>query len=192
VTERFEALKLLDGAAVHPFGLGLIAEEKSERGRDFEEALEAFGEEVVAVLGFDDSIVIVHEVGAGADQGPAVCGDCLIAANGKHAAMQAFHAKESLLGESDALDGEELPGVYWLIGGDGLFPKMGNLVDLFETYDGEGGGGERVLAGVLGGAGFALRGARSGGEGGIGAVGGELLFGDGFPGTRHGSFRFEG
>src|ERR1035438_7719781 len=42
----------------------------------------------------------------------------------------------------------------------------------FEADDGEGGGGESVFAGVLGGAGFAFGGAGSGGLGGVGSVGG--------------------
>jgi hypothetical protein len=137
-------------------------------------------------------MVVIHEMGADADEGPAVGAEGLIEANGKHAAVQTLYAKERLLGEGDALHGKEFLGIDGLISGDGIVAKMGDLVDLFETYDGEGSGGERVLTGVLGSAGFALRGARSGGESGVGAVGGELLFGDGFRSTRHGSFCLEG
>ena len=56
---------------------------------------------------------------------------------------------------------------------------MGGLLEVFEADDGEGGGGEAVLAGILRGAGLALGGARSGGFGGVGAIGGELLRGCG-------------
>ena len=154
MTEGSEAFELLDGATVHALGLGLIAEEKSERGRGFEEALEAFGKEVVAILGLEDSIIVVDEVGAEADQRPAVGGNALIEADGKQAAMQAFDAKESLLGKGDALDGEELLGVDGLVGGDGVFAKIGDLVDLFETHDGKGGGGETRAYGSFGRSGF--------------------------------------
>ena len=92
--------------------------------------------------------------------------------------MEAFDAEEGLLGEGDALDGEELLGVDGLVDGDGVFAKLGDLVDVFEADDGEGGGGESMFAGVEGGAGFAFWGAGSGGLGGVGAVGGELLIGD--------------
>ena len=53
---------------------------------------------------------------------------------------------------------------------------MGDFLEVFEADDGEVRGGEAVLAGVLGGAGFAFGGARAGGMGRISAIGGELLF----------------
>ena len=55
--------------------------------------------------------------------------------------------------------------------------ETSDLVKLFESDDGEGGGGETVSAGVAGGTGFALGSARAGAFGGVGAVGGELLVG---------------
>ena len=54
--------------------------------------------------------------------------------------------------------------------------EMGDFLEFFEADDGEGGGGEAVLAGVLSGAGFALGGGAAGGMGGVGAIGGELCF----------------
>ena len=51
------------------------------------------------------------------------------------------------------------------------------MVEGFESDDGVLGGGEFVLAGILGGARFALGGARSGGVGGVGAIGGLPLGG---------------
>jgi hypothetical protein len=56
------------------------------------------------------------------------------------------------LGEGDTLDGEELLGVDGLVDGDGVLAEAGDLVEIFEADDGEGGGGESVFAGVLGGA----------------------------------------
>jgi hypothetical protein len=61
---------------------------------------------------------------------------------------------------------------------------MGDLLEVFEADDGEGGSGEAVFAGILGGTKLAFRGAGAGGFAGVGAVGGELFRGDR---TRHGS-----
>ena len=72
----------------------------------------------------------------------------------------------------DLFAGEGLLGVGGFVDGEGVVAEAVDLVDLFEADDGESGGLEDVLAGVLGGAGLALRGARSGGELGVGAVGG--------------------
>ena len=56
--------------------------------------------------------------------------------------------------------------------------------EVFETDDGEVGGGEAVFAGILGRAGLAFRGAGAGGIGCVGAIGGELLRGNSM---RHGN-----
>jgi hypothetical protein len=76
------------------------------------------------------------------------------------------------LGEGDALQGEELLGVDGLVDGDEVVAEAGDFLEVFEADDGEGGTSEDVLAGVLGRVGLALRGARSGGFGGVGAIGG--------------------
>src|ERR1035437_2401155 len=44
------------------------------------------------------------------------------------------------------------------VDGDGVFAEAGDLVDVFEADDGEGGGGESMFAGVQGGAGLGLGG----------------------------------
>jgi hypothetical protein len=64
--------------------------------------------------------------------------------------------EESLLGEGEALDGEE-------------------FLRVFEADDG---GSEAVFAGILRGAGLTVRGAWPGGFGGVGAIGGALFPGD--------------
>jgi hypothetical protein len=191
VPKGFQAIKFLHGAAVHAFGLGLIAQEQGKREGGFENSMKALSKEVATVLDFEDLIVLVDEVRAEANKRTVLGGEDFIEADGTQAAMQAFDAEEGLLGEGDALDGEEFLGVDGLVGGDSVLPEVGDVVLVFDTDDGKGGSGERVFAGVLGGAGLALRGARSGGLSGVGAVGGELIFGDGFPGTRHGVLRFE-
>ena len=133
--------------------------------------MEAFGEEEVTVLGFGDFVIPVDELGADAEEGPAFTVEGLIEAGGEDAGVEAIGAEDGLLGEGDALDSEELLGVDGQVAGDGVIAQAGDFVDLFEADDGEGGGGESVLAGVLSGAGFAFRGAGSGGLGGIGSVG---------------------
>jgi hypothetical protein len=155
----FETVEFLDGAAVEALGLGLVAEEEGKAVGVFVEAVEAFGEEVVAVLGLGDFVIVVDEFGADAHQGAAVAVEGLIEEGGGQAGVEAFDAEEGLLGEGDALDGEELLGVDGLVDGDEVIAEAGDLVDFLEADDGESGGGESVFTGVLGGAGFAFRGA---------------------------------
>jgi hypothetical protein len=52
---------------------------------------------------------------------------------------------------------------------------VGDFIQVFEADDGEVRGGEAVLEGVIGGAGFAFGSLGSGGVSGVGAVGGELF-----------------
>jgi hypothetical protein len=171
VAEGFETLEFLDGAAVEALALGLIAEEEGEAVGVFVEAVEAFGEEVVAVLGLGDFVIVVDERVGDAHQGAAIAVEGLIEEGGTQAGVEALDAEEGLLGESDTLDGEELLGVDGLVDGDGVFAEAGDLVEIFETDDDEGGGGEPVFAGVLCGAGFAFGGAGSGGLGCVGPIG---------------------
>jgi hypothetical protein len=81
------------------------------------------------------------------------------------------------LGDGDALDGEEFLGIGGLVERDGAISELGDLLDVFEAGDGVSGGGEAVFAGVLGGTGFAIGGARAGRIGGVGAIGCELFGG---------------
>ena len=118
-----------------------------------------------------DLIVLVDEQGTQSDVGAAAAAEGLIETVGAHAGFEAAGAEDRLLGESDALDGEELLGVEGLVEGDGVVAEAFDFVDLLEAGDREGGGGESVFAGVLGGAGLAFRETGSGGLGGVGAVG---------------------
>jgi hypothetical protein len=99
---------------------------------------------------------------------------------GEEAGLEAGGAKDGLLGEGDALDGEEFLGIDGLVDGHGVGFEIGDFVDVFEADDGEGGGSEAVFTGILGGAGLAFGGARAGGTSGVGAIGGELFAGNGF------------
>ncbi len=84
-----------------------------------------------------------------------------------------------MLGQGDALDGVQLPGIDGLVEGDQVVFESGYGFSFLDAHDSEILGGEAVAAGVLGGASFALEGAGAGGVGGLGAIGGELLGRDG-------------
>ena len=68
-------------------------------------------------------------------------------------------------------------GIDGLIGGDGAGDEGGDLSSILDADDGERVGVERGLPGILGGAGFAFGGARTGGFAGIGLVGGDAIGG---------------
>src|SRR6266536_4580090 len=166
------------------FGLGLIAQEQRPASGGFRHAVETLAEGVVAVLGAGDLEIrgesLVHQE----ERLPAGI-QGLIEAGGKEAGLEACGAEEGLLGKGDALDGEEFLGVDGLVGGQEVGLEMGVFLKLFEADDGEGGGSEAVLPGILGGAELARGGAGAGGAGGVGAIGGELFGGDGFAGAGH-------
>jgi hypothetical protein len=147
--------------------------------------METFAQQVVAVLGARDFDIASEEVRVHHYHGVISGVEGLVEAGGEEAGFEAGGAEEGLLGEGDALDGEEFLGVDGLVDVQKIVLEVGDFIELFEADDGEGGGGEAVFAGVLGGAGLALWGARPGGFGGIGAIGGELFLGDGVLGVRH-------
>jgi hypothetical protein len=96
-----------------------------------------------------------------------------------------LHAEEALdfmLSHGDALDGVVLLGVDGAVASHGIVAEFGEILDVFEAGEGEGAGAEAVFAGILGGAGFAFGGARAGGTLGVGSIGGEPFFGEGFGG----------
>ena len=146
--------------------------------------MEAFGQAVVAIL-FAGDFDIAGEFPAEEDEGLAIAGQGLIEGGGEHAGLEAGGAEERLLGESDALDGEELLRVDGLVDVDEVGLKVGDFIEIFETDDGKRGRGEAVLTGVLGGTSLAFGSAGTGGVGGVGTVGGELLFGDRIMGVGH-------
>jgi hypothetical protein len=166
--------------------LRLIAEEEREAVGVASQDLETPGQGVGAVLGSGDFDVAGDLVGEGVDQA-VIAIEGFVEAAGHQSGFESGGAKEGLLGEGHALDGEKLLGIDGLVEGDEVLAEAVNGVEFFKPDDGEVGGGEAVLAGVLGGGGLALGRARSGGAGGVGAVGGEAFRGDvaGFGG--HGS-----
>ena len=109
----------------------------------------------------------------------------VIEAGGEEAGLEAGAAEERVLGDGDALDGEEFLGVGGAVTGHEIGAEIGDGLGVFETDDGEFDGGEAVPAGILGGAGLTFGGFWSGRVGGVGAIGGEPLLGNGFFRVRH-------
>jgi hypothetical protein len=183
--EGAEPLEFLDGAAVETLGLGLVAEKQRPGVGLGAQNVKAFGQPEVVILragdfeAFGEFRVPENEGSAGELQRP-------IEAVGEEAAFEGGYAEKGVLGQGDALDGEEFLGVDGPVEGDEVVPEVGDGVGIFDADDGEVAGCEAVLAGVLGGAGFAFRGARAGGTGGIGLIGGDALGGRGLGGAGHG------
>jgi hypothetical protein len=88
-------------------------------------------------------------------------------------------SEDGLLGESGTFQGEEFLRIDGLVEGHQVFAEMGHLLEVFEEDDRESGSGEAVFAGIPGRAVLAFRGAGAGGLGGVGAISGELLRGNG-------------
>ena len=186
MSQGFEPVELLDGTAVVAFGLGLIAENQGPSVGLFHQVVESFCQRVVVVLGGGDfNFPLTGEFWGHEDHRSDAGVEGLVEAGGEEPGFQARGAEDGLLGEGEALDGEEFLGVDGLVDGDEVGPEVGDLIEVFEADDGKGGGGEAVFAGILCGAGFALGGTRSGRLGGVGAIGSELFFGDGFSGAWH-------
>src|SRR5207247_265405 len=148
-----------DGAAVMALRLSLIAQEQRPAIGLADHAVKPFTQEKISVLSTGDFDVTRGELRAHQEHGLASGVERLIETSGKKAGFEAGGAEEGLLGESDALDGEELLGVDGFVVGQEVVFEMGDIVEIFEADDGERGRGEAVFAGVLGGAGLALQGA---------------------------------
>ena len=164
--------KIFDGAAMEALGLGLKAE---ERGGDVGlagEAIEAEGEPIGAVL-FERDVDAGGQIGAIEDEWLGGAGHGLVEAVGEEAGFEDGHAAHGVFGEGDAFDGVAFLGIDGLVSRDGIGDEGGDGGAVLNADDGEGVGVEVVLAGVLGGAGFAFFGLRSSGFAGVGLVGGD-------------------
>jgi hypothetical protein len=137
--------------------------------------VKTFGEAAVEVLARDGFGVVRDRAGT----------EARIEASGEEAGLQGGCTKKRLLGEGDVFDGEKLLGIDGPVQGDEVGLEVGDRAEVFGADDSEVGGGEAVLAGVLGRAGFTLRRARAGGTGGVGAIGGETPGGDELLGMWH-------
>jgi len=134
-------------------------------------AVEAFGLGFVAQKQWKG---VADEAGAHGGEGRSILIEGHVGLGGEDAGPEAGGAEHLLPRERDLLHGKQLLG-----DGDEAGSEMGDRLEVFEPDDGEGGGGETMRAGILGGAGLALGGARAGAFGGVGAVGSVLLFGNG-------------
>jgi hypothetical protein len=114
--------------------------------------VETFGEAAVEVLMEDGFEIASVPTGSGA----------LIEVSGEEAGLKGGGTKKCLLGEGHGFDGEKLLGIDGPVEGDEVGLEVGDRVEVFGADDGEVGGSEAVLAGVLGGASLALGRARAG------------------------------
>jgi hypothetical protein len=146
--------------------------------------MEALRQAVGAVLGAGD-LDIPGEFFVEQEQGAAIGVHGLVEAGDEEAGFEGSGAEQGVLGEGQAFEGEEFLGVGGLVDGEEVGFEVFDGLEFLDAEDGEGGGGEAVLAGVEGGAGFTFGGAGAGGLGCVGAVGGELLGGDGVTATWH-------
>ena len=146
-----EASEIIEGAAIFPFGEDLVTHEQRP-GVGYlagGHAVEALGEGVGAVLGLrDGDVASADELLGHSDEEAAGGVEGFVEASGEQAAFEVGDAEHGLLGQGDALDGEQLLGVDWPVDGDEIGAEAGDLLEVFEADDGEVGGGEAVLAGV--------------------------------------------
>ena len=139
------------------FRLGLIADAEGPTVGLVDAATKALAQQPVAVLGAGDfDIAVTGEFWAHKEHGITGGVEGLVEAGGEEAGLEARGAENGLLGEGDALDGEEFLGVDGLVDVNEVGSEVLDLVEVFEADDGEGGGSEAVLARILRGAGLAL------------------------------------
>jgi len=112
--------------------------------------VESFAQRVIAVLGAGDfDIPITGELRVHEDHRVTGLVEGLVEAGGEEAGFEARGTEDGLLGEGEALDGEEFLGVDGLVDGDEVGSEMGDLLEVFEADDGKGRGSEAVFAAIL-------------------------------------------
>jgi hypothetical protein len=183
--EGLNAVEILDGAAVESLGLGRIAQAQGQGVGLGGAVLKSSGQQEVTFL-CQREFGVDEESRPYLDKGRIGESETLVETGGQEAGFQAGDAEHGVLGEGDALDGEEFLGIGGLVELDEVGAKVGDVIGVLDTEDGVRGGGEAVFAGVLSGTGFAIGGARAGGIGGVGAIGCELFGGNVILGVRHG------
>src|SRR5687767_10760719 len=153
--EGLETFEFLDGTAIVPLGLGLIAQEQRPAHGGFRHAVETFAERVIAVLGTSD-LDIRGKLRSHKEKRPSVGVEGLIETVGEEAGLKAGGAEKRLLREGDPLDSKKLLSVDGLVEREEVGLEMSDFLMLFEADDGESCRGEAVLAGILGGLGLAF------------------------------------
>ena len=132
MAESFEAVEIFEGAAVLAFGLGLVTEEDGPAVGLADEAEEAFGEAVIAVLGAGDfDIAISCEFLAHRCEGAIVGVESFVEGGCEEAGLEPGGAKDGLLGEGHAFEGEELLGVDGLVDGDEVGLEACDFLEVF-------------------------------------------------------------
>jgi hypothetical protein len=183
--EGSDSVEILDGAAVLALGLGRIAQAQGQGVGLGGAVLKSSSQQEVVFL-CQREFGVVEESRPYLDNGRIGESETLVETGGQEAGFQAGNAEYGVLGEGDALDGEEFLGIGGLVELDEVGAKVGDVIGVLDTEDGVSGGGEAVFAGVLSGTALAFGCARAGGTGGVGAIGCELLGGNGVLGVRHG------
>ena len=146
--------------------MGLVAQKQRNTVALAGQELEAIGEDEIAVEIAGDFHALGQFLAERQGRG-ALGAEGLVHAGGEQAAFEAGGAEHGLLGDGHALEGEQFLGVDGLVAGDEVGAEVSDFLDVFEADDGEAGGGEAMLAGILGGAGLACRRSWSGRTGGI-------------------------
>jgi len=146
-----ETLELLDGAAVEPLGLRLIAEEPLPVGR-LVDVDETGGHPETPLLSVGcrrfGPVRVVEEARHARNL------ESFLQAVADEAAFHAVGAEQGMARESDALDGEELLGICGLVEVDEAGFDLRDGVDIFVADGGESGRVEGIAA-IVGFGGFA-------------------------------------
>ena len=149
-SEALEPFELLNGAAIMTLHLSIIAQEQGPAIGLAGHAVEAFAEEIIAVLSARDfDVPVAGQVRIHQDHRLPGRVERLIETRAEKAGFEAGGAEERLLGESDPLDGEQFLRVGGFVDGQEIVFEMGDIVEVFEANYGERGWGEAVFA-VLG------------------------------------------
>jgi len=135
--------------------------------------VEALRQAVVAILDFDVFGVDFHVLMQG-DEGLFVfqVDQGSVEGDGAKTGFEARDAEQAVLGESDALDCEDLLRVDGLVDVHEVMPEAIDGIAILDFDNREVRAGEPVLAGVLRGSSLACGGAGAGGVLGVGSVGG--------------------
>jgi hypothetical protein len=183
--EGFEVLEVLDGAAMEPFGLGLVAEEDGDDvGLLPVQAADTLAGPIGAGL-LDGDFEVMGDVGVCEDIGLGGTLHGFFEAVGEEAGLEGGEPEDGEVGEGDAINGEALLGSDGAKGGGGVGAEVGDELGVFDADDGILGWVEGGLAGVLGGSGLAFGRAGAGGFLCVEAIGDATLGGEGFV-VRHG------
>jgi len=143
--------------------------------------MESLGEGIVAVLFASDlDVAIARQFRRHGEDGLAGAIKDLVEARGEEPRFQTSGAEHGLLGQSDALDGEEFLSIDWLIDGNEVGLQVIDFIQVFETDNGEYGASEIVFAAPWRTESRLFRSGLAGNSGRRGRGGPGSFFGNGF------------